>query len=1542
MPKRLLLLSLLLLLLSAGKSFAQPGYQHMETAMQRAANGQAASGFKLDVNPKNGTLGSLLLDKNFSLPASSARQWISSQLQLRAGVDELVPAGKPVPSGGFDVLKFNQYYKGIKVEHGAINLAAVNGKMLMAQMEFYSIADNFSIKPAITEDAALQQAMTYINAVQYSWQVSGANPGLKKPLGNIVILKDFLNAKDTVCLVYRFNLIATKPYSSNVIYVNATNGKVVLNNSNISDLAEDGAISLRTEVINDQLKKLSVDQAPNMNFSTEQHPTSYANLPTNVTTRYSGIQSILTNFSSSAHPLEPFILEQSRNGHVIEVKNYHAHNVDNTLAWDLTATDITHADNTWVGADTSALDVLFNSQVISDYWFQVHGRTSYDNAGSTMTNYVHGTQGFNSSVGWNDAHWDGNTKSMYYGDGSGTNKPFVTLDINAHEIGHGVTNTIIGGGTGFNKGRESGALSEGFSDIWAACVENFAITKIPSCKVDKDTWMIAEENMPNSGSASTKGLRNLRDPKQKDGPDTYYGINYSESNLDDCPSLTGNDFCGIHKNSSVLTKWFYLITNGDAGTNDHGYHYTVGGLGFGLTDTLAYYTEQMLTPNADYQSAMHVSVNVALAWGASRPNIATQVEAAWRAVGVLDTLSFTNTSTTNFGTNNSFTCVAVGKNGYVWTGTSGKGLFRYNNSEWKKYDVTADATLTNKVSYRDMKADQDGGIWIAQAGYTGISGTTNSSGGVYYFNDTTFGSKKFFTASTDHLKLNTISRNVTSIWVDKSRHNALAATKGKTLPQVWIASMAYANATSNASIGICGGVAMGLTDTIFYSTDCCSTVPYDSNFRKVATPYITNVDFNTTLRGAQTVGGNNQEVWVYSDANYEVSLLSWGFGANYYKGSLRQIMRYNAANGDSLGVYDSTNTPVLEAPFVAKAIYFDKNGNKWLGMLNSLSPFKKAVVVRDAAGGWHSSEAIVTPTGTAATSPDIYPLHTTVNNNAIAGDKDGNVYIGTNNGLVVFTPVTNAAGELDNYANYKRYTTEDGLPSNVIRGIAVDELRRGIWLATDNGVTLWRKRGAEQSIGITEVYMDCRGDKLNFNLVSKGIFDVIHPDYHVNIELYNVKGTITPILIHDEQVTAAFDKTISLTLPFSIPEDTGYRLRAVTSTQFYTSPSVSFEIHPLKKIIPAIGAKSLLATHECAGDAGWTNYYNDNGTSNDETDDILLLSLNKNGNNLGPLNVTVASTIHAGQNVGQKVTNQMLGVPFISMNRYWYVDVTTQPTSPVGVRFYYNSQDLVDVNGSSTGAPITHTNLVFYKTDGNPDPTTNFLGATKIISYTNNGFSLPTLNTWQYTQIAPDAHQAEFLVDHFSGGGAGSTPGNVPLTPLPIQLLSFRANLVNKQTNLSWATASEINTSSFEIQRSTDGQSFTTIQVLPAAGNSSVQRSYATTDEHPVSGRNYYRLKIVDIDGKSSFSGIQSVNLITDNDISIYPSPAKNLITIEGKFYSQTLNISVMDMAGKTIAAYRKNYTGPLSIPVNNLANGTYILLVSNGQTTINKKFIKD
>ncbi len=105
------------------------------------------------------------------------------------------------------------------------------------------------------------------------------------------------------------------------------------------------------------------------------------------------------------------------------------------------------------------------------------------------------------------------------------------------------------------------------------------------------------------------------------------------------------------------------------------------------------------------------------------------------------------------------------------------------------------------------------------------------------------------------------------------------------------------------------------------------------------------------------------------------------------------------------------------------------------------------------------------------------------------------------------------------------------------------------------------------------------------------------------------------------------------------------------------------------------------------------------------------------------------------------------------MNRYWNITPTAQPTSSVGVRFYYNSQDLADVNGDDPKGPIIHTELTVYKLQGgNPDPTTNWAGATAVTYYASGGS--PSLTNWVYTDLGNSTHQAEFLVSNFSGGGA--------------------------------------------------------------------------------------------------------------------------------------------------------------------------------------------
>jgi bacillolysin len=105
---------------------------------------------------------------------------------------------------------------------------------------------------------------------------------------------------------------------------------------------------------------------------------------------------------------------------------------------------------------------------------------------------------------------------------------------------------------------EAKALNEGFSDIWGACVEYWEAPQ-------KSTWLHGEEIF-SSGYSCVRNLENPNDPDtfDRDGPhpDTYEGDYWSEE---------GN----AHQNSTVLSHWFYLLSEGDTGTNDNDDAYAV-------------------------------------------------------------------------------------------------------------------------------------------------------------------------------------------------------------------------------------------------------------------------------------------------------------------------------------------------------------------------------------------------------------------------------------------------------------------------------------------------------------------------------------------------------------------------------------------------------------------------------------------------------------------------------------------------------------------------------------------------------------------------------------------------------------------------------------------------------------------------------------------------------------------------------------------------------------------------------------------------------
>jgi hypothetical protein len=89
-----------------------------------------------------------------------------------------------------------------------------------------------------------------------------------------------------------------------------------------------------------------------------------------------------------------------------------------------------------------------------------------------------------------------------------------------------------------------------------------------------------------------------------------------------------------------------------------------------------------------------------------------------------------------------------------------------------------------------------------------------------------------------------------------------------------------------------------------------------------------------------------------------------------------------------------------------------------------------------------------------------------------------------------------------------------------------------------------------------------------------------------------------------------------------------------------------------------------------------------------------------------------------------------------------------------------------------------------------------------------------------------------------------------------------KCNCRNKSTSIkvSWSTASEIDNKLFEIERSSDGKSFKTIGQKSPEYNATIISNYAFMDNNPTKGINYYRIKQIDLNGKSSFSPVASVN----------------------------------------------------------------------------------
>jgi hypothetical protein len=187
----------------------------------------------------------------------------------------------------------------------------------------------------------------------------------------------------------------------------------------------------------------------------------------------------------------------------------------------------------------------------------------------------------------------------------------------------------------------------------------------------------------------------------------------------------------------------------------------------------------------------------------------------------------------------------------------------------------------------------------------------------------------------------------------------------------------------------------------------------------------------------------------------------------------------------------------------------------------------------------------------------------------------------------------------------------------------------------------------------------------------------------------------------------------------------------------------------------------------------------------------------------------------------------------------------------------------------------------------------------------------------------------------------------VNLIPLPATGVNLSASLVGNDVSLLWKTLSEFNTNYFEIERSTDGINFARIGEKAAAGNSATEKNYTYGDPSMATSVYYYRLKMVDLDGKVTYSNIARVNKSTVKTIKTFPNPVTDVINVEFANSKGSYTLSLVNQAGQEVKAIKADITNTtqyVRMERGNLATGMYYVRVkdnTSGQVFAEKVIIK-
>ena len=232
--------------------------------------------------------------------------------------------------------------------------------------------------------------------------------------------------------------------------------------------------------------------------------------------------------------------------------------------------------------------------------------------------------------------------------------------------------------------------------------------------------------------------------------------------------------------------------------------------------------------------------------------------------------------------------------------------------------------------------------------------------------------------------------------------------------------------------------------------------------------------------------------------------------------------------------------------------------------------------------------------------------------------------------------------------------------------------------------------------------------------------------------------------------------------------------------------------------------------------------------------------------------------------------------------------------------------------------------------------------------------------TFDWTAPAPSTSNVSFYATGLIANGSG-TGGDIIVFDsdqnivLPVELVGFEASkLSSNEISLRWTTLNEANSDYFEVLRSDDGVDFKAIDRVAAAENSLVAIDYEFRDSDPLPHQtSYYRLKIVDLDGKYEYSDVVVVRNFNEYEMSLnlFPNPARKdfclFVDLVSDIERPNATVRIFDINGvsflndpQMIAGVKKGFN-KLVLDINTLPEGNYILGVFDGNEILkSEKFI--